>query len=418
MFGATDKIIIGYDLLNEYAQISFGHLNDENLQTVSLVEGMEQYNIPVCLFKRSEVNQWFFGKEAEAYCAVEEGVLITDLLEHALVGDEVAVEEAYFDPIALLTLFIKRSLSLLGNVAIKGKIAGIMFTVPVLSGRSIAVLNKIALLLDLKETEIAFQGREESIYHYLIHQPRELWKHDVEVYDFVGRIMKSYHFYQNKHTKPIVAFVEESSHDEAVRNETAMLDETFQNIIAQTTADKIVSCAFMIGEGFSGEWCKDSLRILCRNRRVFRGNNLYSKGACYSMQERLKKTEYLPERIFLGKDKLKANIGMNVIRKQESSYLALLNGGENWYDSKKECDVILHNGNSFSIMITPLDGRNVKTVEVVLQGLPAREERTSRLHLQVLMETEDILRISVTDMGFGEIVPSSGQVFTQQITLS
>ena len=136
------------------------------------------------------------------------------------------------------------------------------------------------------------------------------------------------------------------------------------------------------------------------------------------MQERLNKTEYLPERIFLGKDKLKANIGMNVIRKQESSYLALLNGGENWYDSKKECDVILHNGNSFSIMITPLDGRNVKTVEVVLQGLPAREERTSRLHLQVLMETEDILRISVTDMGFGEIVPSSGQVFTQQITLS
>lgn len=417
MFGVNDKLVIGYDLSNEYAQISFSHQNEETLQMVSLIEGAEQYNIPACLFKRNGINQWFFGKDAEAYSNVEEGFMITNLLEQALIGEEVSVEETYFDPIALLTLFVKRSLSLVGDGTLKGKIAGIMFSVPNLNGRTIAVLNQLASLLDLKETPIYFQGREESIYHFQIHQAKELWKQDVMVYDFTLHNMKSYHFFQNKHTKPVVVFVEAVTHEEAVQSETATLDMVFKGIIDRTTQGKEISSAYLIGDGFAGDWCKESLRILCHNRRVFRGNNLYSKGACYSMQERLRTEREPAERIFLGKDKLKANVGMNVVRKQVASYLALLNGGENWYDSKKECDIILPLGNAFSIMITPLDGRNVKTVEVELQGLPMREEKTTRLHLTVSMEAENIVRIQVKDMGFGEIIPSTGQIFTQEITL-
>lgn len=416
MFG-SDRTVVGYDLSNEYAQISFCRQNEDNVQTVSLLEGTEQFNIPVCLFKRAEVNQWFFGKEAQAYSAVEEGTMLSNLLELSIIGDEIAVEEEYFDPAALLTLFIKRSLSLLKGENGKGKIAGIMFTLPTLTNRVISVLSKVSSLLDMKDVTIVFQGREESIYHYLIHQPPELWKHEVEVYDFSEHSMKSYHFYQNKHTRPVVSFVEESRHEEAVQNDTMNLDQIFWEIVEQTTSEKQVSCAYLLGDGFAQDWCQESLRLLCRNRRVFRGNNLYSKGACYSIKERLNNTDNVNDRIFLGKDKLKANIGMNVIRKQDLSYLALLNGGDNWYDSRKECDIILWHGNSFDIVITPLDGRNIRTVEVVLQGLPAREDKTTRLRINVFMETDSIMRITVKDMGFGDIVATSGMNFTQQITL-
>lgn len=416
MFGLSERIVIGYDLSDEYAQISYCHLNDENVTTLSLVEGEEQYNIPACLFKRSEVNHWFFGKEAKAYETVEEGTMINHLLEQAYIGEQVNVLDEMFDPIALLALFIKRSLSLLGNEFTKGKMEGIMFSVPKLTKRAITVLNQVGVLLDLKDTKIFFQGREESIYHYLIHQPRELWNYAVEVYDFSENQLKSYHFYDNKHTSPIVTFIDETVHEDALLGADE-LDDIFLEVVTETTEGRIVSCAYLIGDGFAGDWCKNSLRALCWNRRVFRGNNLYSKGACYTIQSKLTSEGENKSRIFLGKDKLKANIGMNVVRKQEESYLALLNGGENWYDSKKECDIILVSGNTFSIIITPLDGRNVKSVEVELQGLPEREDKTTRLRLQVVMETENILKLSATDMGFGEFVPSTGQVFTQQITL-
>ncbi len=189
-------------------------------------------------------------------------------------------------------------------------------------------------------------------------------------------------------------------------------------IVQQSTAD-ISSSVFLLGEGFNGEWCQESLRLLCHNRRVFKGNDLYSKGACYCVQERLlDRTGHSSSIIFLGKDKLKTNVGMEVSRQGEDSYLAILDGGENWYECHKSWDVILREGNVVKFKLTPLDGRNVRYIEVVLDGLPQREMNTTRLHLEATMTNERTLKIQIKDMGFGEMVPSSELCFTQQIDLS
>ena len=160
-----------------------------------------------------------------------------------------------------------------------------------------------------------------------------------------------------------------------------------------------------------------SLKELCRNRRVFKGNNLYSKGACYAMKEKKRDTDMNQALIFLGKDKLKANIGMKVKRVNTESYFAILDGGQNWFDAKKEFDVILESGNSFEIIITPLDGKNVRNIEIVLDGLNVREPKTNRLHLKIFMEADNKLRVCATDMGFGEFYPTTYQLFTKQISI-
>ena len=45
------------------------------------------------------------------------------------------------------------------------------------------------------------------------------------------------------------------------------------------------SCAYLTGEAFSKEWAKESLAFLCRRRKVFLGQNLYTKGACHASME-------------------------------------------------------------------------------------------------------------------------------------
>ncbi len=121
--------------------------------------------------------------------------------------------------------------------------------------------------------------------------------------------------------------------------------------------------------------------------------------------------------VFLGNDKLKANIGMDVIRGKEKSYYALLDGGENWFDSRKRVEVILDEGNTFTITITPLDGRGVRHIEIVLDGLKDHEPKSVRLRIEAIMESEDMLRLNVTDLGFGEFYPASDQLFTRTISL-
>lgn len=94
--------IIGFDLGIKYAQISFVSFEGE--------EG-DVYNIPVCLCKRNGANQWFYGEEAQKFAAGGKGVLIRDLTALAVSGDMVSIDGKETDPVDLLTLFIKNSLS-------------------------------------------------------------------------------------------------------------------------------------------------------------------------------------------------------------------------------------------------------------------------------------------------------------------
>ena len=94
----------------------------------------------------------------------------------------------------------------------------------------------------------------------------------------------------------------------------------------------------------------ESLRYLCMGRRVFRGNNLYGKGACYGIKEKLNLTNVSNEYVFLGLDKVRANIGMKVLRRGKDSYFAVIDAGINWFEARCEYDVILEEGNSISII--------------------------------------------------------------------
>lgn len=418
MFGLGESVVVGYDLSSEYAQISYMGPFFDMPKTISIKEGAEQLNIPVCLFKRLEVNQWFYGEDAVNYSKMEEGELVDNLWERALVGDAVEVVDEDFDPISLLVLYIKRSLSLLLNEVKKDSIAGIMFTVPNLTKRAIEVLEVAVSMLDLGKTVVGFQGREESIYYYITHQPEELRKYEVMVYDFSGDYMRSFRYHENKNTKPIVSFVDKQDHNELTLSDGDK-DSSFASIVEETIGTKLVNCAYLIGDGFNGDWCNESLRVLCQHRRAFRGNNLYSRGACYAMKERLNDGKNTNRsRIFLGVDKLKSNIGMKVMRKNEESYLAILDGGTNWFEAKKEYELIIDKGNSFTITITPLDGRNVRDVEIILDGLNERESRTTRIRLETVMESDSMLRVNVTDLGFGDIYAASNQMFTKEISLN
>ena len=123
------KVVVGYDLGRENAQISYCGLDESEPETVSAVAGGEQYNIPMALCKRKGVGQWYYGKEAIKFAREGDGILVEDLLTLAQRGEDVLVEGEAYDPAALLTLFVKRSLSLLNIRVSLSQIEAFMFTV-------------------------------------------------------------------------------------------------------------------------------------------------------------------------------------------------------------------------------------------------------------------------------------------------
>lgn len=413
LFG-NDKIIVGYDLGDEYSQISYCCQDSGEVETLSQVAGEESYNIPTALLKRNGVNQWFYGREAVKY--KDQGIYIDHLLELALSGEPVIIEEVSFDPVALLALFFKRSLGLLNQVCAQEKIYGIMITCDTVDKTVLNVLDRILERVHLKVEHVCYQSHMESYYHYMISQPRELWNSQSLLFHYRSDGMKVLRLENNKRTTPMVFFIEETFYDfnaDPLQGQYDQCDERLLDIAGEMCEGRITDSIYLIGDRFRQDWMKRSLSFFCRKARVFQGSNLFSKGACLGMKERVRPVEK-NEFVFLGNEKLKANVGMKLFRQGEESYYAILDAGVNWYDAVHEMEFYIKDGSEISLVITPLIGRETRSVTIRLEELPGS---IARLWARFSMESEAVLVVEIEDLGFGEIRSSDGKCWSEKIEL-
>lgn len=412
--GQSDRVVLGYDLDDFNAQISYCPLNSYDAETVSSVMGNQIYDIPTVLCKRLEVNQWYYGREALRQAEAGAGTLVEGLFEKARKGIPVVVEDEEYDPVLLLSLFVKKSISILSAVVPLSKIAGVMFTTNIIDEQTVKIFHTIVEGLALKTKYIYFQSHVESLYYYTIHQPKDVWNGQVLACEYEKDMMITHRLEFNRNTTPVVAF----SETECFNNiEIGNKDRNFLNILHKNCDGRYVSSIQLIGNGYKEEWYKDSLKYMCINRRVFAGNNLYSKGACYGILEKLSPSDVGKEYIYLGKDKLKTNIGMEVLKRGQTSYLALLDAGVNWYESKAEAEFIMQEDNVLHFKISSLIGNKVYEETMVLSELAERKKGTNRVRLQIEMVSDNKAYVVVEDLGFGEFYASTNQVWEKEILL-
>ena len=429
LFGNSDsrRFVLGYDLGEKVSQISYLASDADMPETLSVLAGSELYNIPTVLCKRKDVNQWFYGKEAVRHIEDGDGTRVDGLIAAAKEGKPVVVGETEYDPIALLTLFVKRSLSLLSLEVSMDNVDAIMFTTRSLDQRMVQVLNAVTTALELKTSNIFYQSHEESFYNYMLYQPDDLARHTVLACDYDLEELSVFKMTLNTNTKPVVATINVENFDDlmlptgfpkdaALFHKTCeRLDDEFLTIMQKICEEKIISTVFLLGDGFHEKWTKRSLEFLCRTRRVFQGNNLFSKGASIAARERVAPTENGSRFVFLGEDKLKSNLGMKLLKCGTEVYHALLDAGVNWYEAETGLDIIMDPSGILNIEVTPLTGGRPKIVQLYLDGLVKRPAGTTRLHISMSMSSVNEVNVKVTDKGFGELFPATGKVWEQTI---
>lgn len=417
------SVLVGYDLGERYSQISYCIFGQEDVDTVATVVGTKQYNIPTMLCKRKGANLWFYGKDAVKNAEQEDMILVEGLIASARKGEDVELDGECFDPVALLTLFVRRSMALMNFITPVEKIDGIMFTVDEPDDRMVEILLLVSANLGLKTSRIYFQSHTESFYSFMLYQPSELWYHQVLACEHDGMRLKLYRMECNKRTTPVVVLIEEQvyetlvipeqTEEESIRQDAWRLaDERFLGILQAVCEGRFVSSVYLLGDGFRAGWQEKSLQFLCRSRRVFQGNNLFSQGACYGLLEKLEPGEVGRNHVFLGRDMLKANIGMHVLRQGKETYYALLDAGQNWYELHKECDFLLTREREIQFVITPLNGRNVETRTISLSE-GGDEAPYRRYHMDMKMSAPDQVTIKVTDLGFGELFTADGRIWEE-----
>lgn len=422
------RYVLGYDLGEEVSQISFLASDTDLPETLSVLAGAEAYNIPTVLAKRKDVNQWFYGKEAISKIEADEAVRVDNLIENARLDKRVNVDGTGYDPVSLLSLFVKRTLSLLSMEMSMDMVDAIAFTTKNMDTRMIEVLSEVTGALSLPVKNLFYQSYEDSLYHYMLYQPEDLLSHAVIACDYSFGEMTVYDMKLNHKTKPIVVTVDKYSYDGMALSEGKLsdntsdraeqitrLDNSFLEFSENAMEGRIVSSVFLLGEGFRTQWMQKSLEFLCRTRRVFQGNNLFSKGASIAAREKVGPSSRMEKYVLLDGGKLKSNVGMMAKKQGQKVYNALLDAGENWYDISMVLDIILDDENSIDIMITPLTGGEKYVHKILLEGLPERPPRTTRLRMKVVMTAADKVNVHIEDMGFGELYEASGMFWDEVI---
>ena len=411
----SGEIAIGFDLTDTYSQVSYALMDENHVETFSVVPGTFSYRIPTALFKRREVNQWFSGKDA-VNNKDSDGYFVDRLVSLAK-EETVKIGDEELKPSALIALFMKRTLSIVSFSFPTNKIVSFMVTVENLDENMVKVLSEAVASLNLKTNNVFFQSHTESFYNYNIYQPDDLWKREVLLFDFSGEKLKSLRMECNRNTTPKVIFIEEESFKnfcisdiEEISEDTGSAyeaDEKLLEIAGKLTEGRLFSAIYFIGDAFNQDIFKESVRLVCSKGRVFEGNNLYSKGAAFAAKNKIAASALSLDHVFLDNEKLKSNVGINVLKRGQNAYMALLDGGINWFEARKECDIILDKGNKVSFVITPLTGKNPEVVDITLEDLVKRPPKTTRLHLKLNMTSVNSLEVTITDLGFGELFKGS-----------
>ena len=431
--GRKNKIVIGLDLTNDYVQISYCRLDQSMPDTVSLVMGEEQYNIPAVLCRKHQQEGqeefWVIGKDALQTAKDGKGDLVEDLLLLVRNNTSAQVGDKEYTPRELMEIFFKKLLGFTAAYTGGMELAAIAMTLKSIEPDTCNLLREAGSSAAGSQCEIFFMSHQDCFFQYILHQPEEMWTQNVLLYDYRKAGIHSYELQMNRNSRPVVCLIEEENFPQMKMTDVSQmsdaqkqafftqLDNAFLEIVRNHCEGKFVSSAFLLGDHFTRDWCKDSLRYLCKGRRVFQGNNLFSKGACYGAREKVLPSTLSTTYVYLSDECLHANIGMNCNRGKEETYQPLLNAGTNWYDARRSIDLILAKDNTLELTITPVDGGQAKIARITLEGLHVRGNKTNRIGLSICMKNAETAEIEIADKGFGEFYPSSGRTWKESFVL-
>lgn len=400
-----NRFYLGIDIDDENAVISYYELNMKEPQTLSTVAGSEVFQIPVLLTKKKGIGQWFIGEEAKhlAMQQGEEGA--SKLLSRAILGEKVFVENEKYDASALLLLYIKKLMLLAGSLGKPQNPDKVVICLEKLSREVTELFTLIATDLGLTGDQIVLLDRRECFYYFVYRQDKELTLHDVCLFDYRGEDIWCCRLSRKQNTTPQLITLTE----EVRRMGCTERDETFLRVLSDSFKGHIISSSYLIGDGFDGNWMKQSVAFLCKGRRAFVGKNLYSKGACYAAAVLDGQQEW--QYVYLGDNEMKINVCLKVYNRGTTEFFTLISAGDNWYDTVGECEVILDGSPEIDFWLQPPNTKEARVEKLELSDLPKRPPRTTRLRITAKPLSDVRVQILIRDLGFGEFFKSSDKIW-------
>ena len=406
------EFYVGIDIGRDRAMISLYREDQKEPETISTVRGMEKFGIPLVMFLEKK-GTTYYGDEALKRKEQPNGDFFEDIYEGAL--QEQTEETTLYH--GLFVQFVRRLIRLKERYGLKGDPTCVAITVPVLSQQAIALLQYVRQELDFSEKELIFMDYAESFFLHTYHQEAVLWQHDVAMFYFQGAELSFYLLHRKSGLK--VQFVTaEQKHwqvPESICTHAELMDEYFSNVVRESFAKHAISTVYFVGDGFDGNWLRESLRVMGTNKRGFLGKNLLTRGAAYGAWRYSK-----PETwgfFFNCEYKMQGELDLRIESQGADGFIRLIEAGQNWFCQTPSFKLLYGGTPEIVLKISRIGAANSQVLHLELTDLPDRPEAALRFRIQAIPKNGTEVTLRLSDDGFGEFFKSSGRIWEFPVAL-
>lgn len=410
------------DLSDDFSQVSIYDGKNIEPQSVSTIYNDKRYLIPSVIWINDVNGQMFFGDEAVRRNEKGNGVKVSRLVTSFDNEEKVEVGEKEYTSEELLSKYIE---FLIEIIRANGKNSVPQYIAVTLENpadsRMMELVFEVMKRNRINKQNVSIQTHTESFMYYVVSQSNDIWAKDVALFDFNEYYFKYRRMYVDRTKTQNVVRCEETELTYKIpyecldeENGKAIADETLASFVQGQFGSHNVSAAFLTGSGFYKEWAEKTMPIICNRRRVFKGYNLFVKGACYAAMEKAGRIKY--DNVYImSSQRTGYSVALLAGETDKEKPITLSHEGVNWYEAGAYTECILDDVEMIKFQVDSVADGTRKIYGISLEDFPERPPRTTRVGVRVKYLKPQECTISIIDKGFGDLFKSSGIVIEEKI---
>lgn len=413
---------MGMDVYSEFSSVSYLEKPGAEIQSLGLGEENGKYVIPMTLYKRKTTGDWLIGDEAVFASENEEGgseELVLSVYDLWLDGQKKYVQGQEYEGSELFTIYLQVLFGKVQEILGFSKVERLVVTAEELDRSFVAGVQEIFANPDMAVDRLQFITHREAFAYYVLGCKKELWANDVTLFHLDKRHFVCQNFTRRKEKEKNTVVVREEDLTDMISYEmlknpvsAQVADDKFCQYLREDYQSHIVSCVLFTGVGFYEDWYQKSIGEICKKRRAFKGFNLYAEGACQSVL-----LEENPNVKVYCDGRTQFEIGIFTDNDSMQEVYKLSDAAVNWTEAKGQAEFILDDTEWIDLSIRLPFQKETERLRIELSELPLRKDKTMCVEVRLEYEDSQSFILTVKDMGFGDLFPSSGAVLKRKISL-
>lgn len=412
------EIYMGLDLCKKNIQMSYYQEDKQEPESIYQLNNSETYQLPNVMFFSEEEQKWYVGNNVSAVRFQSEGVMIEDVLGHIDSDVSMVVDANIYSYEELLLMLLKIHIEEFMARSEEYELCGLTVTLEQYNPKVYRVLEKLREKLHLTKEQFYIMSHENAFFQYVMNQDEKLRNNSVAMFEFGNDGMEYYRIDKKHQGSTRIYYLSRLDMKQELAysmlfGDIQELDQKFADIATAKMRETYISTVYLTGPGFNDDWIEQSKRVLCEGRRVFMGQNIYTKGACYHAKYGAYEVEH--DCILATEGSIPFDIGINIGDLEGRNHFHMIAlGGREWYNMNGKVTVFLDDTNRIEMVYRDKITKEIQKEIIEIHGLPKRPPKTTKLLVEVELFDESTGAIVIRDVGFGKIYPTTNKIYRKE----